>query len=241
MEQINFDVQIRKNKGTAKARAVRRSHFIPAIVYGGDSKPVTIQADRKAYDRIWLRHAGESLIYHLNLMDEGKKISDFPAIIKDIQLHPVTDEVIHIDFNRISLDKEIEIKVKILTKGEAVGVKRDGGTLEHLMWELDIICLPTNIPHHLEADVTDLGVHDSIHVKDLALPPGVRTKHDPESVVITIAGSMREETAAPAEGEAAPAGAEPEVLKEKKKEEGAEAPAAGGAKKAEGAKKDEKK
>jgi large subunit ribosomal protein L25 len=240
MEQINFDVQIRKTTGSAKSRQARRLNLIPGIVYGGDSKPTIIQADRKAYDRIYRQHAGESLIYHLNLVDEGKKVSDFPAIIKDVQLHPVTDEVIHIDFNRISLDKEIEIKIKVLTKGEAVGVKRDGGTLEHLMWELDIICLPTNIPHHLEADVTNLGVHDSIHVKDLALPQGVRTKHDPESVVITIAGSMREESAAaPVEGEAAAAGSEPEVLKEKKKEEGADA--AGAAKKPEGAKKDDAK
>ena len=240
MEQINFDVQIRKSTGSARSRQIRRTNLIPGIVYGGNSKPTTIQADRKAYDRIYRQHAGESLIYHLNLVDEGKKISDFPAIIKDIQLHPVTDEVIHIDFNRISLDKEIEIKVKVITKGDAVGVKRDGGTLEHLMWELEVICLPTNIPHHLEADVTNLGVHDSIHVKDLVLPQGVRTKHDPESVVITIAGSMREETAtAPAEGEAAAAGSEPEVLKEKKKEEGADA--AGAAKKTEGAKKDDAK
>lgn len=244
MEQIDFDVQIRKNTGSARARQVRRSNLIPGIVYGGNVKPMTIQADRKAYDRIYRQHAGESLIYHLNLVDEGKKISDFPAIIKDVQLHPVTDEVIHIDFNRISLDKEIEIKVKVLPKGEAVGVKKDGGTLEHLIWELDVICLPTNIPHHLEADVTNLGVHDSIHVKDLVLPPGVLTRHDPESVVITVAGSMREEiAAAPLEGEAAAAGSEPEVLKEKKKEEAA--PAAGEAKKgeakAEGAKKEEKK
>ncbi len=249
MEQINFDVQIRKNTGSARARQVRRSNLIPGIVYGGNSKPMTIQADRKAYDRIYRQHAGESLIYHLNLVDEGKKVSDFPAIIKDIQLHPVTDEVIHIDFNRISLDKEIEIKVKVLSKGEAVGVKRDGGTLEHLIWELDVICLPTNIPHHLEADVTNLGVHDSIHVKDLVLPQGVSTRHDPESVVITVAGSMREEVAAaPTEAEAAAAGPEPEVLKEKKKEEGAEATegkaggqAAGPAKKTDGAKKDETK
>jgi large subunit ribosomal protein L25 len=249
MEQINFDVQIRKNTGSARARQVRRSNLIPGIIYGGKSKPTIIQADRKAYDRIYHQHAGESLIYHLNLVDEGKKISDFPAIIKAIQLHPVTDEVIHIDFNRISLDKEIEIKVKVLSKGEAVGVKRDGGTLEHLMWELDVICLPTNIPHHLEADVTNLGVHDSIFVKDLVLPPGVSTKHDPESVVITVAGSMREEVAAPAvETEAAAAGAEPEVLKEKKKEEGTETAegkaagqAAGAAKKPDAPKKDEAK
>jgi large subunit ribosomal protein L25 len=248
MEQINFDVQIRKNTGSARSRQVRRSNLIPGIVYGGNAKPTTIQADRKAYDRIHRQHVGESLIYHLNVVDEGKTVSDFPAIIKDIQLHPVTDEVIHIDFNRISLDKEIEIKVKVLPKGEAVGVKRDGGTLEHLMWELDVICLPTNIPHHLEADVTNLGVHDSIYVKDLALPAGVRTKHDPESVVITVAGSMREEVAAaPAEGEVAAAGSEPEVLKEKKKEEGADAagkpgaPAAAAAKKTEAKKDDVKK
>src|SRR5271167_291255 len=236
MEQINFDVQIRKNTGSARSRQARRLNLIPGIVYAGNSKPTIIQADRKAYDRIYRQHAGESLIYHLNLVDEGKKISDFPAIIKDVQLHPVTDEVIHIDFNRISLDKEIEIKIKVITKGEAVGVKRDGGTLEHLMWELDIICLPTNIPHHLEADVTNLGVHDAIHVKDLVLPQGVSTKHDPDAVVITVVGSMREEVAAaPIEGEAAEAGSEPEVLKEKKKEEGADA--AGAAKKPEGAKK----
>ena len=183
------------------------------------------------------------MIFHLNLVDEGKKVSDFPAIIKDVQLHPVTDEVIHIDFNRISLDKEIEIKVKILPKGEAVGVKRDGGTLEHLMWELDVICLPTNIPHHLEVDVSNLGVHESVFVKDLLMPAGVRTKHDPESVVITVAGSMREEVALPvAEGEAAAAGAEPEVLKEKKKEEGADAAAGkAGAQVGEAAKKEEPK
>ena len=238
MEQINLDVQVRKSTGSTKSRQARRLNLIPGIVYGGDVKPTNIHADRKTYDRIYRQHAGESLIFHLNLVDEGKKVSDFPAIIKDVQLHPVSDEVIHIDFNRISLDKEIEIKVKIVLKGDAVGVKRDGGTLEHLMWELDIICLPTNIPHHLEADVTNLGVHDSVHVKDLVLPKGVRTKHDPESVVAAVAGSMREETVAPVEGEAAAAGSEPEVLKEKKKEEGADA-AAG--KKAEGAKKDDAK
>jgi len=244
MEQINFDVQIRKNTGSARARQARRSNLIPGIVYGGGSQPTNIQADRKAYDRIYHQHAGESLIYHLNVVEDGKKVSDFPAIIKDVQLHPVTDEVIHIDFNRISLDKEIEIKVKILPKGEAVGVKRDGGTLEHLMWELDVICLPTNIPHHLEADVTNLGVHDSVFVKDLVMPAGVTTKHDPESVVITVAGSIREEVAAPVvEGEAVAEGAEPEVLKEKKKEEGVDAAAgkagapAGGAAKKEEAKK----
>ena len=233
MEQINLDVQLRNGLGSAQAAKVRRANFIPAVIYGGKVKPTTIQADRKTYDRIYRQHAGESLIYHLNVMDNGKKVADFPAIVKDIQLHPVTDQVIHLDFNRISLDKEIEIKVKVITKGEAIGVKRDGGTLDHTMWELDIICLPNNIPHHIEVDITNLGIHDAVHVKDLVLPSGVRTKHDPDSVVATVSGSMREEAATPAEGEAAATATEPEVLKEKKKEEGeaaagkkADAPAA---------------
>lgn len=238
MEQINLDVQLRKNLGSAHAQKIRRANLIPAVIYGGEEKPTMIQTDRKIYDRIARQHAGQSLIYHLNVADEGKKIADYPAIIKDIQLHPVSEEVIHLDFNRISLDKEIEINVKIVTKGEAIGVKRDGGTVEHNLWELDVVCLPTNIPHHIEVDISNLGIHDGIHVKDLVLPSGVRTKHDPESVVLMVAGSMREEGEAPAEADAA-AGSEPEVLKEKKKEEGE---AAGGKKAdAPAAKKEEKK
>ena len=228
MEQINLDVQLRKDVGSAHSSKIRRANFIPAIVYGGGSKPTTIQADRKVYERIARQHAGESLIYHINVIDNGKKVADFPAIVKDTQWHPVSEEVIHLDFNRISLDKEIEIKVKVITKGEAIGVKRDGGTLDHTMWELDIICLPNNIPHHIEVDITNLAIHDSVHVKDLILPKGVRTKHDPDSVVASISGSMREEVVTAAEGDAA-AAAEPEVLKEKKKEE------------TEAAKKDDKK
>jgi large subunit ribosomal protein L25 len=220
MEQIQLDVQLRKEVGSAHAQKARRADLIPAVIYGGSAKPTIIQAERKAYERISRQHAGESLIYHLNVLDQGKKVADFPAIVKDVQLHPVSDEVIHLDFNRISLDKEIEINVKIITKGEAIGVKKDGGTLDHTMWELDIICLPTNIPHHIEVDISNLGIHDAVHVKDLVLPKGVRTKHDPDSVVATVSGSMREETAAPAEGEAAATTTEPEVLKEKKKEEG---------------------
>ncbi len=234
MEQINLDVQLRKQSGSAFVRKLRRTNVIPAIIYGGDEKPTMIQADRKTYDRIHRQHAGESLIYHLNVVDGDKKVADFPAIIKDVQWHPVSDQVVHLDFNRISLDKEIEINVKIVTKGEAIGIKRDGGTLDHSMWELDIICLPTNIPHHIEVDISNLGIHDAIHVKDLVLSKGVRTKHDPDSVVVSVVGSMREEVAGAAEGEAA--ATEPEVTKEKKKEE----PAAGDAKKDAG-KKDDKK
>ena len=134
------------------------------------------------------------------------------------------------------LFRKIEIKIKITLKGEAVGIKRDGGTLDHLLRELDIICLPTNIPHHIEVDISSLGIHDAVHVKDLTLPAGVRTKHDPDSVVVSVVGSMKEITAEDAAAQ--PQAAELEVIKEKKKEEGEVAPKG---KEGEAPKKEEKK
>jgi large subunit ribosomal protein L25 len=222
MEQIQLDVQLRKKIGTGEVRKVRQQNLIPAVVYGAGHDPAAIQADRKIYERIARQHQGENVIFRLNMLDGAKKLSDFPAIVREIQLHPVHEQILHIDFHRIDLTKEINVKVAITTRGEAIGVKRDSGTLEHHLWELEVICLPTNIPHHLEVDITNLGIHDAIHVKDIKLPAGVRTEQDPESAVVSVAGSTQE--IKPEDG-AAPA--EVEVIKEKKKDE--EAPKAGGA------------
>lgn len=232
MEQIQLDVQLRKKTGSNEVRKVRRQNAIPAVVYGAGQEPAAIQADRRIYERIARQHQGENVIFHLNVLDGAKKLSDYPAIVRDVQIHPVHDQILHIDFHRIDLTKEINVKVTITTKGEAIGVKRDSGTLEHHLWELEVICLPTNIPHHLEVDITNLGIHDAIHVKDIKLPAGVRTEQDPESVVVSVAGSTQE---IKPEDQAAPA--EVEVIKEKKKEE--EAPKAAGG--ADAAKKPEEK
>lgn len=232
MDQIQLDVQLRKKTGSNEVRKVRRQNAIPAVVYGAGQSPATIQTDRKIYERIARQHQGENVIFHLNIMDGDKKLSDYPAIVRDVQIHPVHDQILHIDFHRIDLKKEIKIKVAVMTKGEAIGVKRDSGTLEHHLWELEVICLPTNIPHHIDIDISNLGIHDAIHVKDIKLPEGVRTEQDPESAVVSVAGSTQE---IKPEEQAAPA--EVEVIKEKKKEE--ETPKAAGA--ADAAKKPEEK
>ena len=236
MEQIRLDVFVRSETGSDKIRKIRRENFIPAVVYGENLGAVAIKAERKSYERIIRQQQGANVIFHLNVMEGAKKLRDCPAIVKEVQLHPVTDQIVHIDFHQISLEKEIEIKIPVVTKGEAVGIKRDGGTLEHSLWELDIICLPTNIPHHIDVDISALGIHQAVHVKDLILPKGVRTKHDPDSVVVSVVGSMKEITAEDAAAQ--PQAAELEVIKEKKKEEG-EAVAKG--KETEAPKKEEKK
>jgi large subunit ribosomal protein L25 len=233
MEQIQLDVQLRKNTGSSQVRKIRRE-AIPAVVYGGKEGSAAIQADRKIFERILRQNHGQNVVYHLNVLDGAKKLGDYPAIVRATQLDPVNDHILHVDFHRIDMTQEIKVKVSVVTRGEAIGIKRDGGTLDHHLWEIEVSCLPTNIPHHIEVDITNLGIHDAIHAKDLVLPAGVKLSHDADAVVISVVGSMKEFT--PETEAAAPA--EVEVIKEKKKEEeGAAGAGADAAKKPEEKKK----
>ena len=223
MKEIPLDVFLRKEIGTRKLNKTYRQNFVPAVVYGAKMESLPIKVDRKGYGRIMRLHKGENVIFHLNVVEDEKKINEFPAMVKEEQNHPVTDQIVHLDFQRISLTEEIEVKVPVTTKGEAAGVKQGGGSLEHVMWELEVICLPTQIPAKIEIDVTNLNIGDAIHVKDIVLPPGVRTKHNPDAILVTVVPPMKDEpTTPPLEGEAPK---EPEVLREKKKEEAPEAKA----------------
>lgn len=222
MDEIKLDVQIRETIGTRKIKSLRRQDFVPAVVYGGEKKgPTTIKVNRRAYEKIMRQHRGQSVVFHLNVLEGEKKLRDYSAIVKEEQHEPVSNDLLHLDFLRISLTEEIEVKVQIEAKGEAVGVKKDGGSVNQEIWELDIVCLPTNIPEKIEVDVTELNINDSIQVKDLSLPQGVTTKHDPEANVLTIVPPMKEEVETPAEGEEELT--EPEVIGEKKEGEGEEA------------------
>ncbi|MCK5178612.1 MAG: 50S ribosomal protein L25 [Candidatus Omnitrophica bacterium] len=220
MEEFKLDVQIRDQIGSRKVKAIHREDCVPAIVYGGKKKgPTAIKVDRRAYERIMRDHQGQSVVFHLNVMEGEKKLRDYAVIVKEEQHAPVSDKLQHIDFHRISLTEELEVKVPIVTKGEAAGVKNDGGSLDHTVWELDIVCLPTNIPEKISIDVTELGIGDAIHVKDIVLPEGVKTMHDSEAILVSVVPPMKE-VEAPAEGEEE--NIEPEVIKEKKAEEGDE-------------------
>jgi large subunit ribosomal protein L25 len=170
-------------------------------------------------------HRGESFVLKLRVKDNGK-YQERSVLIKQIQHHPVRDDIIHVDFNEISLTKTIKVKVPLVAVGEAVGVKLDGGVLDHILWELEIECLPAQIPESIEVNVSGLKIGDSLHVKDLTVPEGVKFLNDPEAAVLAV-DMPRKEEAAPAAAEAgAGAKAEPEVIKEKKeKPEAADAQA----------------
>jgi large subunit ribosomal protein L25 len=222
MEEIKLDVQIRKEHGTRKITRIRREDLIPGVIYGGKQKTSTlVQVDRRTYEKIMRQHQGQSVLFHLNVLEGDKKLRDYSAIVKEEQHHPVSYNLLHLDFNRISLTEEIEVKIPIVVKGDAVGVKRDGGSLEQSLWELEVRCLPTKIPQKVEVDVSALTIGDSIHVKDIVLPEGVQTKHDGEGMVASVVPPMKEEVAAPAATEEAMT--EPEVIKKKKADKEGEA------------------
>lgn len=224
MEEIQLEVQIRTTQGSRKVNEMRRQGLIPGIVYGGKQKPTVIELDGRTYSKIMRQHRGEMVLFHLNVKDGDKKLRDYAAVIKEEQIHPVSDDVIHIDFNRISLTDEIEVKVPVLLKGDAAGVKQNG-ILQQSLFELDVMCLPTHIPGHIDIDVSALNIGDMLHVSDIKLSDNVKTKHDLKAVVCTVVAPKKEETESAAE--AGPT--EPEVTKEKKKEEpagAAEAPKA---------------
>ena len=220
MEEITLEVQVRNEVGRTRVKHLRGGSDIPGVLYGGKEDPLSVKVDRRKIEKIMRTHKDQSILFHLNVMEGANKVKDYSAIIKDEQYHPVQENLIHLDFQRISLKEEITVDVPIVLKGEAIGVVKEGGSLDQPMRQLDIVCLPTNIPERLEVDVTNLKLGAAIHVKELVFPQGVRTKHNPETVVVSVVRAMSSVVEAPA----ADAPKEPEVLKEKKK---VDAPAEG--------------
>ena len=158
----------------------------------------------------------KGVVFHINVLEGDKKLRDYSAIVREEQVHPLSEDLIHLDFQRISLKKELEVEVQVVCVGDAVGVKRDGGSLDQPLHELEVVCLPTNIPEKIEVDVSALEIGDTIHVSDLVLPASVKTNQDPETMVASVVPPMKDETEISAEGEGI---TEPEVTKEKKKDD----------------------
>jgi len=211
MEEIILEAQVRDKKGKTAAGADRREGFIPAVVYGAGKDSQSIKLSRRDFLRFIHQHHLESTVVNLKIKGHEPRT----VLVKDVQYHPLREDVIHIDFQEISLTTKIKVNVGIKAKGEPAGVKQEGGTLNHILWELEVECLPTQIPKEIQVDVSQMKIGDAVHVKDLSLPEGVKPVNDPESLVFSVEAPRKEEevVAPAAEGEER---AEPEVIKEKK-------------------------
>ncbi len=222
MEEIILEAELREGKGRANTKDLKESGYLPAIVYSHGKEALAVKVLRGALLKLVHQHRLESVIINLKIKDD-KKAKGRPCLVKEIQYHPVREEIIHVDFNEISLTDAIKVNVPIQVKGEAIGVKQEGGSLEHLLWEIEVECLPTNIPKDIQVDISALKMGDAIHIKDIVFPQGVKPLTDQAAIVLHVAAPMKEE--APAEAIEGDTSKEPEVIKEKKEVPGEAAPA----------------
>jgi large subunit ribosomal protein L25 len=229
MKTIELDVEKRGSKGKNEARRTRATGRIPAIVYGAGKPTVPISVDRKALSDAFRNGAGENAIFLLKLAGSDQSRH---AMIKEFQRDPLTRKAMHIDFVRVMMDAKVRVNVSIEIVGIAKGVKTEGGILDTVTREVEIECLPGNIPAHIPVDVAELEIGDALRIKDLKPIEGVAIVDDPEKVLVHVTHPTAELPAAAPGAEAAPEITEPEVMKKGKvatEEEGAAAGASGAA------------
>jgi large subunit ribosomal protein L25 len=220
MQMQELTIMRRDAKGKQAAKRLRREGRIPAILYGG-AAPQDIAVDPKAVLKMIHGHEGSTQL--LSLKFDGDGAGAKMAIIRDMQFDPVTESLLHVDLQEVSADRAINVHVAIHPVGEAIGVKDTKGILNLVLHELEISCLPTNIPERIDADVSALAIGDVLTVRDLTVPEGVRVLNDPGQAVATVSPPMAEEAAAAPTAAVATATAEPEVLTERKPKEDAAA------------------
>jgi large subunit ribosomal protein L25 len=189
---------VKRPSGKSAAKVSRKAGKIPAVVYGKKTESVAIELEYQAFRKVF-REAGESSLIDLTV-DGGKNLN---VLVHDVQLHPVTDNFLHIDFISVSMDEEITTHVPIVVSGVAPAVKDFGGMLDMVRDQVTVKCLPKDIPHHFEVDITGLvDFHTVIHVSDLKLPKGVTVVEEPELTLITVSAPKEEKEEAQASAEA---------------------------------------
>jgi large subunit ribosomal protein L25 len=225
MNEIVLEAEPRTLSTKGGVKALRLKGKIPGVAYGDRESPITLTVDEKAIQSILHSKGGRNALISLKVGS-----ASHPVLIKEIQRHPITRALWHVDFHRISLMNQIETKVPLHVKGEAPGVKVGGGVLEFLVREIRVRCLPTEIPASIDVDISNLQLNQGIRAKELQLPKGVEVLMDAESVIVHVLTiKVVEETPAADAAVAGAASTEPEVIKKGKVEEGEEgaAPAAG--------------
>jgi large subunit ribosomal protein L25 len=205
------------------ARRVRVAGKIPAVLYGSGHNPVALEVDPKQISRILFSEAGHNTIFDVEVAGQATA----KAMIVDWQREPIKDQLIHIDLKRIALDKTLRVKVRVKLLGIPLGVKASGGILDQVLRQVEIECLPGDIPSHIDVDISHLALFDTLRVSDLPHSGSIKYLNAEDATVAHVV-SIREEAATPAEVDAAAAAAaaaattaEPEVAKKGKPEDAA--------------------
>jgi len=220
--EATLEAKSRDSFGKNEARRTRRGGLVPGVLYGGDGKQATpISVEPRALLRILHSESGANTLISLKLAGGA----DTRVLVKEYQLDPVTHQLLHADFYRVAMDRAIQVTIPVVVKGEPKGVKQQGGILEFIRREIEIECLPGDIPENVEVDVSELMLHQGVRVRELPASPKWKAISEPEMMLVHVIMPKAEETPAATEAAAAAtptAPAEPEVIKKGKKEEAAE-------------------
>jgi len=220
-QQAKLTVQTRAEVGRNAIKKVRKQGLIPGVIYGVGHEPINLEVNGRQLSTVLAHSSSENILLELEIVDGENKRNSL-AMIQEVQHHPLQRRILHVDFHAVSATEKITAEVPIETTGEPVGVKTGGGLLEHVLRDLEVECLPGDLPERIQVDVTNLDVNQSIHVKDLQLPAGVEAITDGDLTVVAVSAPRVEEEPTGALGATLVA---PEVITAKKPEEGA-APAA---------------
>jgi len=212
MKEVELKARPREKVGKQYAKKLRRSGFIPAVVYGPETPTLPLEIESRSFNALLREGISENVIITLSV--DGQKNGKRKVLIREIQRDPVKGDILHVDFHQISLTKKLTLEVPIHLVGEPVGVK-EGGILQHVLRMLEVECLPTAIPDKIEIDVSNLKIGDSIHVGDIRVE-NVEILSDPKSSIVSVVPPtvFKEAEAVPTATEE-----EPEVITEKKEEE----------------------
>ena len=218
---VVLEATARNTFGKNEARRTRREGRVPAVLYGAatggasrEATPITVEP--KPLLRILHSEAGANTLISMRLGGSG----DAKVLIREYQIDPVTHALLHADFYRVAMDRMIQVTIPITVKGEPRGVKQQGGILEFLRREIEIECLPGDIPEHVEVDVSELMLHQGVRVREVAINPKWTSLSDLDLMLVHVILPKAEESAAAADAAAAPtAVAEPELIKKGKKDD----------------------
>lgn len=213
--EFTIKAKKRENLGKNASRRLRKQGVLPVILYGLHTPPVPLVVEKKDIFKILRSETGENTIFKVSFDSDTKNV-----MLKEIQRDPVTDEILHADLIQIAMDKTIQVSVPIILKGEAVGVKTEGGFIDFITREVEVECLPKNIPDNIEVDISSLHLNQALKIEDIVLPEGVKIITDVNTVVAMVAVPSVEEVEVEAKEEEEIIGEEeePEVIKKEKAE-----------------------
>ncbi|MBP1751734.1 MAG: rplY [Geobacteraceae bacterium] len=191
MEQVVLNIELRDKTGKGICRRLRNKGMVPAVVYGKGIDPVAVAVSHK---ELGLAIAGEGGRNHLITLKGDNSLDGNVVIVSDLLKDCLKGTLLHVDLHKINLEEKVKVSVAVSLAGTAAGVK-EGGMLDFVMHAIEIECLPTQIPEHLDVDVTNLKIGESLHVGDLKLPAGIKVLDDAKATVVSILGKSREEAA----------------------------------------------